>query len=63
MDDDFVWKEWKLSFPLFEVQISANKQKQSMNRFELALCGFFLLKIIFGLGFSGCGFESSSFNC
>jgi hypothetical protein len=38
MDDDSVWKVWKLSFPLFEVQISANKQKQSTNKFEPALC-------------------------
>ncbi len=27
MDDDFVWKVWKLSFPFFEVQILTNKQK------------------------------------
>jgi hypothetical protein len=39
MDDESVWKVWKLSFPFFEVQISANKQKQSTNKFEPALCG------------------------
>jgi hypothetical protein len=39
MDDDYVWKAWQLSFPLFEVQISVNKQQQSMNKFEPALCG------------------------
>jgi len=39
MDDDSMWKVWKLSFPFIEGQISANKQKQSMNKFELTLCG------------------------
>jgi hypothetical protein len=38
MDDDSMRKAWNSSFPFFELQILANKQKQSMNRFELALC-------------------------